>query len=44
MDVFVFLFWLVVFYWLAKKIVDLLFPAWKKIHPLAKRKKNTRNE
>lgn len=43
-NVFVFLFWLVIFYWLAKKIVDFVFPAWKKIDPLAKRKKKESNE
>lgn len=44
MNVFVFLFWFAVFYWLSRKIVDFYFPAWKKNNPLAKRKKKESNE
>lgn len=43
-NVFVFLFWLAVFYWLAKKIVDFVFPAWKKSDPSGKRKRSKTNE
>lgn len=44
MDLFVFLFWLAVFYWISKKVVEFIFPAWKNSDPSAKRKKNIRDE